>query len=135
MELTDIILSVLLLTGLLFLSVVFLSYAISKTKSNSKDYTKENFNNRPIKIIEKQRFDKQNTLRVNSSEINQRIINSNNLKQIQNTPKIIKISTSQNSSFTIEEIEERKKNSNGSRYSIVNDKINKIKIKAANFYL
>lgn len=138
MELTEIILSILFLSGFLFFIVVTFSYAISKSKSKANKHTKVNYEHRPIKIInQKIRFENQNTTvrEKYSSEMKQRELNAPNVNQIQNSPKIIKIATSKNSSFTIEEIEERKKNGNGSRYSIINDKINKIKIKAANFYL
>ncbi len=136
MELIEIIINILFLSGLLFLIVVTISYLIYKSKSNYNNHSKVKFEQEPIKNINQQRFEKQNTLREKySSEIIQRESNVNKVNNAQNSPKIIKIATSKNLSLTIKEIEERKKSGNGSRYTIVNDKINKLKIKAANFYL
>lgn len=136
MELEEIIFYTLLITAFAFLIVVIFSYLISKSKSKAIKNDKSNFEQYSIKIIKQQRQENQKEYRENQlTEVKKRVVYSNNLKEFQNTSQIVKISTSKNLPLTIEELEERKKNGKGLRYSIVNETVNKVKIKAANFYL
>lgn len=121
MELIDIIISILAIAGFFFIVVVSFSYLISKSR---KDIDKKNIVKNDLqekRIIQNKII--RNTQYPNILDRTRNLTNS----------KIVRISP-EKQYLTIEEIEERKKNGKNLRYSIINEKIKVIDIKATNYY-
>jgi len=135
MELVEIIYSILIITGFLFGIIIITSFLISKARGpvirpSIKIEPTPAFvqvQNSAARIIR----DEQNQISSNRIS-NQKAFQSNQRKDEIN---IIRIPNSQQQTLTIEQIEERKRNGKGLRYSIVNEKVKKSNIRAANFYL
>ncbi|MCX7874988.1 MAG: hypothetical protein N2321_02345 [Melioribacteraceae bacterium] len=135
MELVEIIYSILLISFVFFGFVILISYTISKTRTNNIQ-EKIRYEQIPIKLNRQTRIENQKTLRNEQvAKIYERAVYSDKIQENSPRSNIIKITNLNHQNLSIEEIEERKKNGKGLRYSIVNDKLKNIKVKAANFYL
>lgn len=135
MELIEIIYSILIITGFLFGIIVITSFLISKARG---PVIRQINKIEPTPIFAHVQNSASRLIREEQQRISTNRISTQNLyqpTQRKDEVNIIRIPNSQQQTLTIEQIEERKKNGKGLRYSIVNEKVKSINTRASNFYL